>query len=132
MSESLDFVPCGVLSFADDGTVVAANATVSAMLGYERDELAGKRVETLLTVSGRIFYQTHLYPVIRLHGRAEEMFVLFRRKDGADVGALMNASRRGDAGSEITCAIMEVRERRKYEDALLLARQVADAARAES
>jgi PAS domain S-box-containing protein len=132
MSESLDIVPCGVLSFDDDGTVVAANATLATMLGYDRDELAGKRVEALLTVSGRIFYQTHLYPVIRLHGRAEEMFVLFRRKDGSDVGTLMNARRRGDAGSTIDCAIMEVRERRKYEDALLRAKQAADTATAES
>jgi PAS domain S-box-containing protein len=131
MNVGIDNVPCGVLSFDDDGVVVGANATMATMLGYEPNELTGVRVETLLTVAGRIFYQTHLYPVIRLHGHADELFVLFRRKDGTDLGTLMNAARRADT-SIIDCAIMEVRERRKYEDALLRARQAADAARAES
>lgn len=120
-----------MVSFEDDGTIVALNATLSGMLGYEREELAGKHVETLLTIPGRIFFQTHLYPIVRLHGRAEEMFVLLRRRDGADIGTLVNAVRCEYGGRSITeCAIMEVRERRKYEDALLLAKRGAERANA--
>jgi PAS domain S-box-containing protein len=127
--ERLDALPCGVVSYLDDGTIVAVNATLATMLGYERDELVGRHVETLLTVAGRIFFQTHLYPLVRLQGRAEELFVLLRRKDGSDAGALLNAARRERAGGAVTdCAIMEVRERRKFEDALLRAKQAADAA----
>ena len=129
--ELLDRLPCGVVSFDDRGTVVAANATLATMLGYGRDELDGQQVETLLTVAGRIFLQTHLFPLVRLHGRAEEMFVLFRRKDGSDVGTLLNAVRHERDGGAVTdCAIMEVRERRKFEDALVRARQAAEAANA--
>jgi PAS domain S-box-containing protein len=132
MDAMLDALPCGVVSFADDGTVLVANTTVARMLGYERAEIEGRHIETLLTIAGRIFFQTHMYPLVRLHGRAEELFVLMKRKDGSDVGALVNAVRR-ERGPESTidCAIMEVRERRKYEDALLRAKQAADAARAE-
>src|SRR6476620_5955373 len=91
--ELLDRLPCGVVSFDDRGTIVVANAPLAAMLGYGRDELVGRPVETLLTVAGRIFFQTHLFPLVRLHGRAEELFVLFRRKDGSDLGTLLNAAR---------------------------------------
>src|SRR4051812_40811773 len=101
------------------------------MLGYEPHELEGRHVETLLGVAGRIFFQTHLYPIARLHGRVEEVFVLFRHKNGTDVGALINALRRNVGGQALTdCAIMEVRERRKYEDALLRAKQAAETATA--
>ena len=131
MSELLDVLPCGIVSFEDDGTVVAVNATLATMLGYERGEIEGRHVERLLTVAGRIFFQTHLFPLVRLQGRAEELFVLLRRKDGGDVGALLNAVRHDRGGRVVTdCAIMEVRERRKYEDALLRAKKDAEAAQA--
>src|SRR4051812_16932984 len=101
------------------------------MLGYAPEELEGKHVETMLTVAGRLFFQTHLYPLVRLHGRADELFVLLRRKDGSDAGALLNAVRRSDGPGAITdCVLMEVRERRKFEDALVRAKQAAEAATA--
>ena len=127
--EMLDVLPCGVVSFEDDGTVVMVNATLANLLGYEPGALEGGHVETILTVAGRIFFQTHLYPMVRLHGRADELFVLLRHRDGSDVGALLNAARRERGGRAVTdCAIMEVRERRKFEDALLRAKQTAEAA----
>ena len=127
----LDHLPCGVLSFTDDGRVVAANAALAELLGYDRAELLGRHVERMLGVAGRIFFQTHLYPLVRLHGRADELFVLLRHKDGTDVGALVNARRQEQEGGALThCAIMEVRERRKFEDALVRARQTAEAAQA--
>jgi PAS domain S-box-containing protein len=127
--EILDALPCGVVSFEDSGTIVAINTTLATMLGYEASELEGRHVETLLGVAGRMFFQTHLYPITRLQGRAEELFVLLRHKNGGDVGALLNAVRREIGGHAIIdCAIMEVRERRKFEDALLRAKQEAEAA----
>ena len=99
------------------------------MLGYDTSELEGKHVETLLGIAGRIFFQTHIYPITRLHGRAEELFLLLRHKNGTEIGTLANAARREAGGRAVTdFAIMEVRERRKYEDALLRAKQAADAA----
>ena len=131
MDEILDRAPCGFLSFADDGTIGEVNATLLELLGYEREELVGKHVETLLIVGSRIFYQTHFFPLVRLHGRADEIFLILRPKGGGDVGVLANAVRRERGGtSVIDCVLMHVRERRKYEDALLQAKRAAEEARA--
>jgi PAS domain S-box-containing protein len=125
----LTTLPCGVVSFTDDGIVRFTNSTLRALLGYDEGELEGRHVERLLTISGRIFYQTHLFPLLRLHGHADEIFLLLRRKDGGEVGALANTVRTERGGMRINdCVLMEVRERRKYEDALLVARREADAA----
>jgi PAS domain S-box-containing protein len=129
--ELLESLPCGFVSFSDDGQVLATNATLRAMLGYERGALEGRHVETLFTVAGRIFYQTHFFPLLRLHGKAEEIFLLLRTKQGGEVGALVNGVRRerGDAAVN-DCVLLEVRERRKYEDELLRARRAAESANA--
>ena len=125
-------LPCGIVSFDDSGRVVFTNATLRAMLGYEAGEIEGGHVERLLTVAGRIFYQTHFFPLLRLHGRAQEVFLLLRAKSGADVGALANATRTKRGGETvIDCVLMQVQERRKYEEELLRARQSADRANAE-
>ena len=126
----LEAAPCGFLAFADDGTVVAANTTLLDLLGYARGDVVGRRIDTLLTVGSRIFYQTHLFPLLRMHGRAEEIFLLLRRKDGEDSAALANAIRRERDGRWLSeCVLMPVRERRKFEEALLRAKKEAEEAR---
>ncbi|HEV7990365.1 MAG TPA: ATP-binding protein [Gemmatimonadaceae bacterium] len=129
MDELLDTLPGGVVSFSDDGSIQYLNGTLARMLGYTAEELRGRHVESLLTVAGRIFYQTHFFPLLRLHGRADEIFLLLRHRDGNDLGALINARRRERDGVMVSdCVLMEVRERRKYEDELLRAKRAAEAA----
>jgi len=127
IGELLDSAPCGFVSFDDGGKVVSINTTLLDRLGYERGDVIERHVETLLPVGTRIFYQTHFFPLVKLHGRAQEVFMLFRAKDGEDVGMLCNAVRRDRDGQAVTdCVLMEVVERRKFEEALVQARQAAD------
>ena len=125
----LDSAPCGFISFLDDGRVRVANRTLLNMLGYSLDEVLDKHVESILAVGSRIFYQTHFFPLLRLHGRADEIFLLLRGKSGEDVAVLTNAVRRERRGEWITDAVLlRLIERRKFEDALLDAKHVAELA----
>jgi len=125
----LDTAPCGFVAFADDGTIRAANATLRDMLGYGRDELQGRRVESILNIGSRIFYQTHFFPLVKLHGRAEEIFLLLRATSGDDLATMCNAVRRQRGGEWVTdCVFMRVHERQKFEDALLRAKKAAEEA----
>jgi PAS domain S-box-containing protein len=127
----LDGAPCGFVSFPDDGTLRAVNQTLLDVLGFARAELVGRHVESILNVGSRIFYQTHFFPLLRLHGRADEIFLVLRAKNGEDVAALANAVRRERGGEWVTdCVILEVKERRKFEDALLRAKKAAEEAHA--
>ena len=125
----LDLAPCGFLSFLDDGCVCAANRTLLEMLGYSPDEVLDKHIELILAVGSRIFYQTHFFPLLRLHGRADEIFLLLRSKSGEDVAVLANAIRRERRGEWVTDAVLlRLIERRKFEDALLEAKHIAEQA----
>ena len=119
-SDLLDQAPCGFVSFRDDGTIVYANATLGRLLGVDVHELVGQSFEKILTVPARIFYQTHFFPLIKLHGRAEEIYFTLRAKSGAPVHVLANAARTEVTGAvRIDCVMLRIHERQKYEQELL-------------
>ena len=129
--EALDGAPMGFVSFADDGTVLAVNRTAREMLGYDGDALLGAPFEAMLSVGARIFYQTHFFPMVSMHGFAEEIYLQMRTRDGAHVGVLANVVRRERGGRALyDCAFMRVREREKFEQELILARRAAEDATA--
>ena len=131
MIELLDRAPCGFVSFGEDSRITLINATLLERLGYAREELVGRHVEKIFTVGTRIFHQTHLFPLVKLHGRAQEVFLLLCGKEREEVGVLCNVERVEREGAvAYDCVMMEVRERRKYEEALLEARKTADRATA--
>lgn len=127
----LDRAPCGYVAFHDDGTVIAANSTLGALLDVDAEDLVGRSVEDILTIPARIFYQTHFFPLIKLHGRAEEIYFTLRARSGAQVHVLANAVRHDVAGSpRIDCVMLRIHERQKYEQELLQAKKVAESANA--
>ncbi len=129
MDERLDHAPCGYVSFDDEGLLTDVNATLAQWLGRSREAMVGQHIETLLTVAGRIFYQTHLFPLIKLHGKAEEIFLTLRGAGGEGVPMLANLVRvEGPGAARNECVLVPVWQRRKYEDELLAARRQAEEA----
>ena len=129
MDDLLNTAPCGFLSFTDDGHVVLVNETLLALLGYEREELLGRHVESLMPVASRIFYQTHLFPLLKLHERVEEVYFTLRAKDGTETPVLVNAARKVREGVTVNdCVLMHVRQRDKYENEILEAKRAAEEA----
>ena len=127
----LDRAPCGYVAFHDDGTVIAANSTLGELLDVDAEGLVGRSIEEILTIPARIFYQTHFFPLIKLHGRAEEIYFTLRARSGAQVHVLANAVRREVDGSlRIHCVMLRIHERQKYEQELLQAKKVAEHANA--
>jgi PAS domain S-box-containing protein len=131
MDVSMNTVPCGYVAFADDGTVVEINLTLAEMLGYTRVELLGWHVEKLLPPGGRIFYHTHVFPLLKLQGAVEEIYLALRTKDGHDVPVLLNGVRRQQGDRYISeCVFMRMLQRHQYEEQLLEARRLAEEANA--
>jgi len=129
MDDLLNTAPCGFLSFTDDGKIVLVNATLLDLLGYEPDELTGRHIDSLLPVASRIFYQTHLFPLLKLHDKVDEVYFSLRSKGGAEIPVLVNASRRERGGIVFNdCVLMHMRQRDQYEDEILQAKRVAEEA----
>ncbi len=129
MDISLDRAPCGYLAFTDDGVINRINSTLSAMLGYTAADLEGQHFETVLGAGGRIFFQTHFFPILKLHGAAEEIYLTLRTRAGSEIPVLTNALRRETAGVGLSeCIVVRMLQRSRYEDELVRARQMAESA----
>ena len=129
----LDEAHCGYFGFADDGNLEMINASLTKRLGYEHGSLEGKNVEQICTLPTRIFFQTHFFPLIKMQGHAEEIFIMLLSKSGEHVAVLLNAKRMEWQGKTITaCACIEVPNRKKFEDELVAARKAAEKALAEN
>ncbi|MEV4622515.1 SpoIIE family protein phosphatase [Asanoa sp. NPDC049573] len=125
-----DDAPCGSLVTTLDGTVVRANATLLRWIGLRRDEVVGQlRFSDLLNVGGRIYYETHLAPLLRMQGEIAGVALELRVAGGARLPVLVTAVVLTDPGggpAQIRVIVFDARERRSYEQELLRAREAAD------
>lgn len=127
MDNTLKYAPCGFLSFRDDGTIIAVNQTLKEILGYSEENLEGRSFESLLTVASRIFYNTHFFPLIRLHSKADEIFLTLLGKNKTDVPVLSNSVRRlMDGVYENHCVFIPVYQRKKFEEEIINAKRLAE------
>ena len=130
MDTLLDTAPCGFLSIRDDGSISMLNHTLGEWLGYPRDELQGKYIDTILPAGSRIFFQTHLFPLLSMQGYTEEVYFPLRRQDGSDIPMLVNAARREEHGDiAYHFVFMPMYQRNEYENEILRAKAAAEEAR---
>jgi sigma-B regulation protein RsbU (phosphoserine phosphatase) len=126
--------PCGYLSLYPDGRISRVNATFAKWIGFAPEELLGKRFHELLNIAGRIFYETHFAPLLRMQGFFNEVALDMTTQAGGRLPVLVNAAeRRGDDGSHISTrlTIFNATDRRRYERELVEARAAAEAAKKE-
>jgi signal transduction histidine kinase len=129
MLDPFDRAPCGFISFGDDGVVRTVNARLLGTLELSREAVVGQPFEKLLTISSRIFYQTHLLPMLKLQPAVEELFLTLRCGDSGDVAVLANIAKNEENGVAVyDCVFMRLRERRKWEDEIVRARRSAEEA----
>jgi PAS domain S-box-containing protein len=129
--------PCGYISTLPDGTIVKANQTFLTWLGRTRESLlSGVRFQELLSVGGKIFYETHFAPLLQMQGFINEVQLDVRTQSGALLPVLVNTRQRKDAagrGVLNRITLFNISDRKKYEQELLLARRKAEqAARAKA
>ena len=124
--ELFEDAPCGYLTTGLDGRIVKVNRTFETWTGLARADLIGaRRFADLLSPGGRIFYETHLLPLLHMQGWVREIAVELRGAEGRALPALVNAVLRRDAAGEpraIRITVFDATDRRRYEEELLRTR----------
>jgi len=124
--------PCGYLSMRSDGRIAKVNRTLCGWLGKQPDEIVGKRFRDLLNVAGRIFYETHFAPLLRMQGFFDEVALDLLTIDGSTIATIANGAEKRDDSGEVVftrLTIFRATERRRYERELVDAQSVERDAR---
>ena len=121
--------PCGFVTAEGRARIIKCNGRFANWLGYEPAELVGKKFSDLLTISGKIFYETHLSPLLRMNGSYEEAALELVSKTGERVHFLVNAGEERDEDGQtlfVRLALFKAMDRRILEQNLQLAKQKAE------
>jgi len=126
-----EHAPCGYLSLSPDGLIVKVNHTFCQWTGFDASNILATRFGNLLHIGSRIYLETHLAPLLRLQGYANEVALDLILKNGDRLPVLINAAERRDEHNQpLTTRLMifNATDRRRYERELVDARTAADTA----
>ena len=118
LADLYEEAPCGYLSLAPDRRIVRANQTLGRWLGRLPEELLGKPFHDILSFGGRIAFETHLAPLLRLQGVVDEVAIDILHADGSKIPVLANAAEKRDADGQLLFTrftLIKAFELRSYE-----------------
>ncbi|MES2355514.1 MAG: sensor domain-containing diguanylate cyclase [Pseudomonadota bacterium] len=122
--------PCGYLSTLPSGLIAKVNETFLKWTGYRREDLLYvKRFQDLLSNGGKIFYETHYFPLLQMQGFINEIAVDFICQDGRKLPAFINSVLKKHETGEplvIRTTVANATDRRRYEGELLLAQKKSE------
>lgn len=132
LNDLYENAPCGYLSLRPDGRVAKVNRTLCGWLDKQPEEIVDKRFRDLLNVAGRIFYETHFAPLLRMQGYFDEVALDLVASNGTTISTMANGREKRDENGEVVftrLTIFKATERRRYERELVDAQSVEREAR---
>jgi sigma-B regulation protein RsbU (phosphoserine phosphatase) len=120
--------PCGYITLETNGRIERVNKTLLGWIGRTAEEMIGKRFSDFLNMAGRIFYETHIAPLLRMQGFFNEFAIDMVTAAGEPMQMICNAVEGRDAAGKplfTRLALLKATDRRRYEQELLAAREAA-------
>lgn len=99
-------------------------------MGYDPAKLIGKPIHELLSFGGRIAFETHLAPLLRMQGQVHEIALDLLSADGEKLQTFGNAAEKRDSDGRhlfTRLTLFKAVDRRTYERSLIEARTKAEA-----
>ena len=126
--------PCGYLTLSVAGDILSVNATLCTWLGTSVDAMLGKKFRDLLPIAGKVYFETHFAPLLRMQGFFNEVALDLIGPAAISIPVLVNATEvRSDSSLPMVVRMMifNATDRRRYERELLAARTLAENATAD-
>jgi len=120
---------CGFIIADIQGAIIRANKKVAQWVGSDSNELKGKRFSDLLAIGGKVYYETHLWPLLRMQGFFDEIAIELSSTAGQKLRVMVNALERRDENGTpcfIRYTIVKASDRMQYEQNLQQAKAIAE------
>ena len=112
-----------------EGKILRINQRLAGWLGCDASVAVGQRFSDLLTVGGKIYYETHLWPLLRMQGFFDEVALELGCANNQKLQVLVNAYERRDEKDTpqfIRITVFKATDRRIYEQNLRDAKSAAE------
>lgn len=126
----LAMAPCAYVRFLEGGRIIQVNETLAYWMHQTSSSLIGQNLLSWLPKSGQIFFQTHVFPQIKLGGTLEECY-FHLLVDGSTRMPMLGNFQRSASGAlgdleSYDAMFMRITKRYELEDAIVRAKNVAD------
>ncbi len=107
----------GLATAGPDLKLLRVNPALARWLKYEPVDLEGLSFSNLLTMGGRIYFETHLAPLLRMQGYFKEIALELKGRDGKKLPVFVNAKERRDGETPlfVRLAVFLAEDRQTYE-----------------
>ncbi|MES2742489.1 MAG: ATP-binding protein [Pseudomonadota bacterium] len=124
-----EHAPSGLLVADTKGAILRVNGALCEWLDWsEQDLIDGRRVQDLLSVGGRLFFQTHCGPLLAMQGSVAEVQLEILTRHRKRLPVLINIVRHASHSGPLDIwSLVVTTERRAYESELLNERRKAEA-----
>ena len=92
--------PCGYVTLLPNGRVERVNKTLLDWTGHTAEQMKGKRLSDFLNMAGRIYYETHIAPLLRMQGFFNEFAIDMVTAAGKPLQMIANAGEGRDAAGQ--------------------------------
>jgi sigma-B regulation protein RsbU (phosphoserine phosphatase) len=119
----------GYIYAQPDGKIIRVSTRIAKWLNTEATALAGTNIIDHFSVAGKIYFQTHLVPLLKMQGFFEEIALELAPANAPRVPVMVNGIEQLDESvgpKFLRLAILPLVERRQYERNLLSARSKAE------
>ena len=122
--------PFGYMTTGADGKIVNINSTLLKWLGYERNEIVlQKSFQDLLGKGEKIYFETHIMPLLHIHQEISEINIELKGKDSRRLPTLLNGMQIFKSSNEspfFRFSVLNITQRKQYEVELIKARKQAE------
>ncbi|WPO81403.1 PAS domain-containing sensor histidine kinase [Chryseobacterium sp. JJR-5R] len=121
---------CGFVITDREGKIARINRRAAGWLNTVPEELSGKRFSDILAVGGKIYFETHLWPLLRMQGYFDEVALELADSGNGKMPVYINGYERKDDNDQplfIRFTVFRASDRRLYEENLQTAKQLAEA-----
>jgi phosphoserine phosphatase RsbU/P len=127
-NDFFDTALCGFLIASPEGRILRINARLAGWVGKPPADFQGGLISDILTLAGKVYYETHLGPLLRMQGFFDEIALELAGPGKERLPVIVNGLERRDENGVplfIRVTIFKATERRRYERDLLAARKAA-------
>jgi sigma-B regulation protein RsbU (phosphoserine phosphatase) len=130
LEDLYETAPCGYVSITPDGRIAKINGTLADWLRKPAVTLIGRPIHDIFGFGGRIAFETHLAPLLRMQGHVHEIALDLLTADGEKVPTIANATEKRDCDDRhlfTRLTLFKAVDRLTYERSLVEARAKAEA-----